>query len=309
MHGGITTHHLQLSTHHSPPHAPMKTLSPALQAHLDSGATTLAWCWRVMRRDGVRLGFTDHDLDLVFDGTTFEAASGFTASEIKDSIGLAVDNLDVQSALSSDTISEDDLAQGLYDDAAVEIWRVNWNDTSQRVLMRKGSLGEVRRSGAAFTAEVRGLAHYLNQPKGRLYQYGCDADLGDARCGVDLNNPLLRGTGIVTTVTSARNFTASGLAAFAADWFTRGLVTFRSGQNNGRAMEVRTHALAGATVTLSLWQALAHPPSPGDTFTITAGCDKQFATCRDRFANAARFRGFPHMPGNDFITRVARPGP
>ena len=286
----------------------MKTLVPALQTHLDTGATTLAWCWRVTRRDGVRLGFTDHDRDVAFDGTAFEAASGFTASEIKDSLGLAVDNLDVQSALSSDTISEDDLAQGLYDDADVEIWRVNWVDPGQRVLMRKGSLGEVRRSGAAFTAEVRGLAHYLNQPKGRLYQYGCDADLGDSRCGVDLANPLLRSAGIVMTATSARAFAASGLSAFADDWFTRGLVTFTSGPNLGRAMEVRTHALAGASASLTLWQALAHSPVAGDTFTITAGCDKQYATCRDRFSNASRFRGFPHMPGNDFVTRVARPG-
>jgi hypothetical protein len=66
----------------------MKTLSPALQAHLDTGATTLCWCWRLTRRDGVKLGFTDHDRDLVFDGTTFEAAAGFTATEIKDAVGL-----------------------------------------------------------------------------------------------------------------------------------------------------------------------------------------------------------------------------
>ena len=56
----------------------MKQLSPSLQSHLDTGATTLAWCWRVTRGDGAVLGFTDHDRDLTFDGTTFEAATGFT---------------------------------------------------------------------------------------------------------------------------------------------------------------------------------------------------------------------------------------
>ncbi len=104
----------------------MKALPPALQAHLDSGATTLAWCWRLARADGTHLGFTDHDRDLTFDGTTFEAASGFTATDIKDAVGLGVDNLEVSSALRSDALNEDDLAAGLYDDAAVEIWRVNW---------------------------------------------------------------------------------------------------------------------------------------------------------------------------------------
>jgi uncharacterized phage protein (TIGR02218 family) len=286
----------------------MKTLPAPLQAHLDTGTTSLAWCWRITRADATRFGFTDHDRDLAFDGTLFEAATGFTASEIKDALGLSVDNLEVSSALKSDRLNEDDLATGLYDDAAVEIWRVNWADTEQRVLMRSGSLGEVRRSGAAFTAEVRGLAHYLSQPKGRLYQSGCDADLGDARCTIDLADPAFRGTGTVLAAASPRLFTATGLAAFAAGWFTRGLVAFASGANAGRAGEVKRHTLAGTEATVELWQPMAMAIGAGDTFTITAGCDKQLATCRDRFANAANFRGFPHMPGPDYILSVAKPG-
>ena len=191
----------------------MKLLPPALQSHLATGATTLAWCWRITRADGTRFGFTDHDRDLAFDGTIFEAATGFTASEISDALGLSVDNLEVSSALESDRLNEDDLAAGLFDDAAVEIWRVNWADTEQRVLMRAGSLGEVRRSGAAFTAEVRGLAHYLQQPGGRLYQSGCDADLGDARCGVDLDNPAFRGTGTVLAAASGRHMARAATLA------------------------------------------------------------------------------------------------
>jgi uncharacterized phage protein (TIGR02218 family) len=286
----------------------MKLLPPALQSHLATGTTTLAWCWRITRNDGTKLGFTDHDRDLAFDGTAFEAATGFTASEIKDALGLSVDNLEVSSALKSDRLNEDDLAAGLYDDAIVEIWRVNWTDTDQRVLMRSGSLGEVRRSGAAFTAEVRGLAHYLQQPKGRLYQSACDADLGDVRCGIDLDNPAFRGAGTVLAAASPRLFTASGLAAFAAGWFTRGLVTFTSGANAGRSHEVKRHTLAGTEATIELWQPMASAISAGDTFTVTAGCDKQLATCKARFANAANFRGFPHMPGPDYILAVAKPG-
>ena len=40
----------------------------------------------------------------------------------------------------------------------------------------------------------------------------------------------------------------------------------------------------------------------GDAFTVTAGCDKQFATCRRSSPTRVNFRGFPHMPGNDFVT-------
>ena len=52
---------------------------------------------------------------------------------------------------------------------------------------------------------------------------------------------------------------------------------------------------------LTLWQAMAGADRGGDTFVVTAGCDKRFDTCRDRFDNAVNFRGFPHIPGNDFV--------
>lgn len=286
----------------------MKQLPAALQAHLDTGATTLCWCWRLTRRDGARLGFTDHDRDVAFDSTTFEAAAGFTASEMRDAAGLSVDNLEVTSALSSERLSEADLAAGIYDDARVEIFRVNWADAEQRVLMRSGSLGEVRRAANAFTAEVRGLAHYLQQPKGRLYQFTCDADLGDGRCGIDLDDPAFRGTGTIVAPLGDRRFTASGLDAFADGWFARGLVTFTSGAADGQAIEVKAHINKGGTVTLELWAAVRLPLMTGQTFVVTAGCDKHIGTCSAKFANAANFRGFPHIPGNDFITKFARKG-
>jgi uncharacterized phage protein (TIGR02218 family) len=100
---------------------------------------------------------------------------------------------------------------------------------------------------------------------------------------------------------------ASGLDGFAADWFTRGLVTFTSGANAGRKQEVKRH-VAGVEATIELWQPMAQAIVPGDAFLVTAGCDKHFATCQAKFDNAVNFRGFPHMPGNDFLTAVGRPG-
>ncbi len=285
----------------------MKTLPQGFQAHLDSGATTLCWCWRITRRTGERLsftdlGFTDHDCDLVFDGTTFEAATGFSATEISSSVGLGVDNLEVESALVSSRLSEASLAAGDFDEAAVEIFRVNWSNPAQRVLMRKGSLGEVRRTGAAFSAEVRGLAHYLQQPKGRLFQYSCDAELGDSRCGVDLTDPSQVGAGSIAAADSDRQFSVSGLDVYSSGWFTRGLLTVTSGTNSGRAREVKRHTVRNGAVQIELWQPLGSVPVAGDAFTITAGCDKILATCREKFGNAINYRGFPHMPGNDFLS-------
>lgn len=283
----------------------MKALQPAFEAHLQSGATTLAWCWRLRRADGLRLGFTDHDRDIAFDGTVFEAASGFDASEVKDAVGLSVDNLEITGALRSARLNEADLTAGIYDDAHVEIFRVNWSAPEQRVLIRTGSIGQMRRDGSTFTAEVRGLAHYLQQPSGRLFQYACDADLGDSRCGIAIGLAAYTGTGAVLAAAAARRFTAAGLGAYADQWFTRGLLTFTSGAAKGQRIEVKAHSLAGGTVTIELWSAARLPLAPGQTFTITAGCDKHIETCIGKFANAVNYRGFPNMPGNDFITRSA----
>jgi uncharacterized phage protein (TIGR02218 family) len=283
----------------------VKSLAPGLQSHLESGATTLCWCWRLTRRDSVALGFTDHDLDLTFDGTTFEANAGFTATEIRDSVGLSVDNLEVESALSYDRLDEAGLAGAKFDDAKIEIFRVNWQQPAQRVLMRSGSIGEVRRHGAMFAAEVRGLAHYMGQPSGRLYQYTCDTDAGSSKCGVNLNAPAFKGNGAVLISATRRRFTASGLSGFAEGWFTRGLLTFNSGANTGRAIEVKRHTLNGSTATLELWQETAEPLAAGASFIVTAGCDKALTTCAAKFANTVNFRGFPAMPGNDFLTTRA----
>jgi uncharacterized phage protein (TIGR02218 family) len=56
---------------------------------------------------------------------------------------------------------------------------------------------------------------------------------------------------------------------------------------------------------IELWQRMAEPIAPGDTFLIAAGCDKQFSTCKAKFDNLANFRGFPYVPGNDFMLSAA----
>lgn len=286
----------------------MKQLPNGMQAHLDSGATTLCWCWRLSRVDGVSYGFTDHDCNLTFDDTLFEAASGFSASELSAGIGLSTDNLEAEGALMSDKLNEDELAQGRFDDAQVEIFRVNWEDPSQRLLMSSGSLGEVKRGENSFSAEVRGLAHYLQQPKGRLVQYGCDAALGDSRCTINVGEgSSFRAAGSVADAQSRHAFTVSGLDGYVSGWFARGNLIWQSGTNAPGRMEIKQHRiLENGDVFIELWQDMAFNISGGETFFAVAGCDKQFSTCRDKFANQLNFRGFPHVPGNDFI--VSYPG-
>lgn len=286
----------------------MKSLSPVLQAHLDDGTTSLSWCWRIARSDGVTLGFTDHDRALAFDGTDFEPESGFAASELRSASDLAVDAQDATGVLSSDRITETDILDGRWDNAAVELWRVNWADPGQRVLMRRGAVGQIRRGRMAFVAEVRSLAHVLGQTVGRTFQAPCDAALGDARCGIDLEDPTFKGSGVITDPLSDRAFTASGLlAGFAAGWFTSGTITWTSGANTGRTTEVLAHDLAGTIASLTLLEAPVRAIVGGDAFIARAGCDKRIATCGAKFANTVNFRGFPSIPGQDAVLRYASP--
>ncbi len=286
----------------------MKILSPSLAAHLASGVTTLCQCWIVTRTDGLRLGFTDHDEDLVVDGVTCSAESGATGTAVEQGTGLSADNLEIVGALTSGRLAESELARGLFDGAAVAVWRVDWANPDDRVLILSGTVGEVSRGPTAFTAEVRGLADRLNQPRGRVYQRSCDALLGDARCGVDAGAAAIRGAGTVATVRSARSVTASGLAAYVSRWFEAGRLVWTSGANAGAAVEVRAHGLAGGLASLDLWEPMPAPISPGDTFQVVAGCDKSLASCRDKFANVLNFRGFPDLPGNDYAVAYAVQG-
>ena len=285
----------------------MRSLPAALQDHLESGATTLCWCWRITRNDGVAFGFTDHDRELAFDETSFEAVSGFTGTEIAGAVGLNVDAMEVETALQSDRLTEEDLVAGRYDNARIEIWRVNWAALDQRVLIRYGNLGEVSRGRHYFKAEVRGLAHELQQAQGRIIQYACDADLGDARCKVDLDSASFKGSGAVAAMDEdPRRFTASGLGGFANDFFTRGLLRFTSGANEGLTAEVKTHIKKSGAVTIILWQKMPNAIAVDDAFTVTAGCDKSHRTCRLKFSNYANYRGFPHVPGTDFALSYVR---
>ena len=279
----------------------MRTLAAGLAAHLASGATTLCNCWKLAPINGAPLGFTDHDRDVAFDGVTYEAQAGFDASEIESSLGLSVDNLEATGALESSQLDGEKLRSGYFDHAAIEIWRVNWQDASQRLLIRKGHLGEVTHGGAGFTAEVRGLSHVLNQARGRVFQFGCDATLGDARCGVNIETAAFRVNGTIAGAEENRRLIVSGLGGFEDGWFSQGTLTWTSGLNAGRVEEVKFH---GGNV-VELWQAAGFAVSAGDAFVIRAGCDKQFSTCKAKFFNTDNFRGFPHLPGTDFVTAFA----
>jgi uncharacterized phage protein (TIGR02218 family) len=273
-------------------------------AHLATGTTTRAHCWKVTRTDGAVLGFTNHDEPIAFGGVTYEARSAFAGSEVSGSLGLAVDDQDITGALSSAAITAADLARGLFDGARVELYDVNWSDPAARQLQGAFLVGEVERGELAFRAEMRAAIAPLEQKVGARFVPECAATVGDGRCGVALGDPAFTGEGTVFAL-GAQAFTASGLGGFASGWFDRGVVTWATGANAGTRSEVRAFRGAGGRRSLALWRATPAPVAVGDSFTVSAGCDKTLATCSAKFANVVNFRGFPHMPGEGFAAEYA----
>lgn len=274
-----------------------------LHAHLAGGVTSVARAWAITRKDGTRLGFTDHDRNLSFDGLVFKADSGLSARALSQATGLSVDNTEAMGALSANAINEADIAAGRYDGAEVVAWLVNWTDVSARRVMFRGTIGEVRRGAGAFHAELRGLTEELNRPVGRVFQKPCTAVLGDSDCGMDLLSGPYVHEGTLTGIEDNRVFQMGDMSAFSVEWFQRGRFEVQTGTAQGLVGSIKRDRLGSGGVRLiEIWEPLRATPLVGDVVRLTAGCDKRFTTCRAKFGNHLNFRGFPDLPEEDWIT-------
>lgn len=203
----------------------MRIVPEEMAARMASGAATLCHVWLLRRADGTRLGFTDHDGNLTIDGVRCRADSGWTAGAAESAVGLAAGAASAAGALDDEAITEDEIAAGAFDGAAIELWRVDWERPDLRVRLWTATLTRIRREGGRFTADLEGPLGVLERVVGRTYGRMCDARLGDARCGVAVD--------------------------------------------------------AGAT------------------------CDGRWTTCVGVFGNGLNFRGFPDVPGDDFLVTHA----
>lgn len=277
----------------------MQTITPALSSHLAQEVSTLATCWSIRRKDGVSFYFTSHDRDIVVDGNQYKAANAMTPSAVSSQSGLTVDNMDFEGILNPAGLTQEDVMSGRYDHAEIIIFMVNYlSPETGKLHLKTGWLGEVTLRGNQFVAEMRGISARLQQTIGEVYTNSCRAALGDARCGVNLSAYTF--TGAVSTVETNFSFKDSSKTQ-SNGYFSGGVITFTSGENAGLSMEVRDFAATGFTLFLPL----PHAIQLGDTYQVTAGCDKQFDTCINLFNNAINFRGEPHVPGTDKLLETS----
>lgn len=281
-------------------------MTDALTEHLAAGVSNVCRLWVVERRDGLVLGFTDHDCDLEVEGMLHRAGSGLSASALQQAAGLSVDNSEAVGALSDAAITEADLAAGRYDGASVRIWLANWREPTARREIFRGTLGEIVRRGSEFRSELRGLAEPLNQPVGFAYTRGCSAVLGDARCRFDLRTPGYVCEVAAEAVEDGRVFTFAALPGFGPRWFELGRLEVVGGAAAGLRAMVKSDRQTAGGRRIELWQSIRAPVVAGDRLRIFAGCDKRAETCRMKFANFLNFRGFPFLPGEDWLAAYPR---
>ncbi|HEY0625481.1 MAG TPA: DUF2163 domain-containing protein [Allosphingosinicella sp.] len=264
---------------------------------LDKPLTTTAFCWRLERRDGVTIGFTTHDRALTIGGLVYRAAPGMLPSSISQTDGFDAASLDVEGASTSAAISGRDLMAGRWDGAAVTIFLVDWEDPDgAQVPLARGELGDVSMRGNGFSAELRGPTAALDRPVVEQTSPECRARLGDKRCRVDMG-PRVRVTRIAAVV--AEEVVDVAEAAVGENVYAYGRLRWLSGANSG----LESGVMASGGLRLTLREPPPFTPSAGDLVEIGEGCDKRVSTCAGRFGNVLNFRGEPHLPGMDLLTR------
>lgn len=255
----------------------------------------LAFCWRLERRDGVTIGLTSHDRDLVVDGLAYRAAPGLVPSAIRKGTGLEPESMDLRGALSSDAITLADLDAGRWDGAWLGLYLTEW--TAPGVLwleLARGTIGAVERVGDGFSAELVGPAAVLDRPVAPETSPDCRAALGDRACRVDMagRRRVVTVGGVVDAVVSVDEALEDGAYAF-------GTLRWMGGANCGIVQSVLASGADGVTLA----DAPAFAVAAGARALLSEGCDRRMETCSARFGNAANFRGEPYLPGNDLLTR------
>jgi uncharacterized phage protein (TIGR02218 family) len=262
---------------------------------LQGPLTTMALCWRLDRRDGVTIGLTAHDRELVVEGLRYRAAPGMTPSAIRRSDALDADSMDASGPLTADAICEADLLAGRWDGARVTVFAVDWDAPTAPLVLGEGRLGAVETGAGGFTAELRGAAAALERPVVEETSPTCRARLGDHRCRVAMAGRRR----FARVLTAEERLVTLDRAEPVADVYGGGRLRWFGGANAG--LEAAIAASEGATVTLERLPAL--PVAGGELVELVEGCDKRMETCAGRFGNAVNFRGEPYLPGIDLLTR------
>ena len=251
----------------------MRKITGPLFTELKSQTSRIAVGWLIVRKDAARYAFTSADQPFTYSGDTYSPTNGFNPSAIVSKADMSVDNMECQ-VLDNDLITDVDLRAGLWDLAHVNVFWIRPDHPEWGVVpLRGGNLGEITIKDGQWTTQLRSLFQQLQQPFGYFYSLVCMAQLGDARCKVNLTPPvwaaltthpkgLLTDAGIGTVV---KPTTYNGFW-YVADYTTRG----ESLANAQNLAEVTGGDAGGAGGVTGTGTGIA---TPGTTSLASTGGD------------------------------------
>lgn len=265
-------------------------------AWLDDQLTTRAYAWRLEREDGIVIGFISHDRNVRIDDLTYRAAPGMVPSTIALTDDLEYNNVEIEGVMTSSAITDDDLLSGRWNGARLEIMLVDWaNPENETVHLISGEFAEVAQSENRFRVELLGPTSVLDEPIAPLTSPACRADFGDKHCKISLHRHQQQ---CILMAADGDRLEFEALAGDAAR-YGFGELRWLTGKNCGLSFAI----MNGSNNSIILADQPRGEVVPGDRALLTAGCNKMFSTCRERFGNVVNFRGEPHLPGNDLLTR------
>lgn len=263
----------------------------------------------IRREDGQVFRFTTLDIDLQYGGNTYVSCGGMATSASENTATIdSAGNMDLNLLINSEHIADQELLNGLFDGAAVEVWNVPWEAVEGDVPFRlmAGEFGKVTKGTVGFKVEVITKAgRAAQQNLLEIYTPNCRWRLGSTECTVDLD--ALEVTGSVTSTALVTGPSISRKRAFIDTtrseddgYFNHGSITWTSGDNIGTTNQIERQT-GGAFL---LWDTAPYRIQVGDTYTMRPGCDKSVDTCKNKFNNFINYGGFPHVPGIDGILAI-----
>jgi len=256
---------------------------------------TVATFWRIVRRDGVTLGFTTHDADLWSEGVLHRAAPGMMPSAIRRSADFDPDSAEVEGALAHDSIDARDLAAGRFDGARVVIGLIDWANPADFLVLYRGTIGTVSEDAGTFSATLASRKAELQRDPVPRTSPTCRAEFCGPGCTLSAARHDHRGRVLSADVDGNRIAVETAidparLAGGELRWLDGGNAGWRS-------------AILGIEEGHLLLAAPLDSAEAGARVLLREGCDRTIATCAARFGNAANFQGEPYLPGNDMIAR------
>ncbi len=248
----------------------------------------------ITRMDGTVIRFTEIDLPLTVDGDTYAVIPGLQVSAVKHTSNGEMPSCQIVGVYGGGlTFDAEALDTGLFDGAAVQLYKVDRRDLSRKGLMFTGKISSISCDPIKhrFLFDVKGPASGAKKIMTRKRAPMCQTGLGSTLCGVNLASYAVATT--IATIPTAYTFTVTGSLAQATGYFNQGeLVT-----SANVPLEIASWNQSVQTITA--YKQCSRILTVGMSITLYPGCDKTLTGVNGclKFSNALNFQGEPHFLG------------